>query len=1437
MTSRLLHLSVSLLLAFVLLALGLLALRPPLWAHPSIGEDDPEAKFDDALIDAIAEQGDGGPAPVAAIVLLKEQVAANTLHEIVRTATAARPDTEAPPGSAAALVSRHLQQTAVASQAPLVAEIERLAREGTVSTYLPLWIVNGIAVEATPAALEALAARPEVAEVVLDAYEQYVEPEAARSLAAPAGLAWGVEKIRAAHAWHGLGVDGSGATVAIMDTGVDWRHPALRANYRGRSDTATISHSGHWFDPFESASEAPFDPHGHGTHVAGIAVGQGGLGVAPGASWIAVRIFDSRGYSTLSTIHQGFQWLLAPGGIPALAPDVVNGSWGSAGNVKHFLADIRALRAAGIIPIFAAGNGGPFPGTVGAPASYTETLAVAATDRRDTVAWFSSRGPSPLTQRAKPDVAAPGATVPSALPDGNYGSMTGTSMAAPHVAGVAALVRSARPALAPVAVMRTITETAASFSSPPPENSGGAGRVDAYDAVASRRAHGLLVGTVTHAGRPLAAVTVTVTTPAGVPLSLITDGGGRYRAPLLPGAYSLTIAPFGFHPVRSEAVAVVEGETSRHNFRLMRLPGEHLSGVVRDGADGRPLTATLTVVEAGLRVTAAADGAYSLTLPTGEYTLRINHAGYEFREEVLQILPQRVRRLDFDLVPSRSILLVDSGPWYYASYASIYRRALREVGLGFDEWSIFNPVDGAPTADDLAKYDLVIWSAPNDSPGFVGAGGALDRYLRSGGHLLISGQNVAGIDGTGVITFQRWWHTLLQGKFLSEAEGPFTLTGVEGGPFDGLTFTLNGEESADNQQRPDVVEPRVDSLTQAALTYEDGAIAALEAGWCAPFRALFLGFGLEGVATAAARDELLRRALAAFDAPPVASGLQLASETLDDYLVPGQTLTYTLRLRNLSETVTDTVRLTARSADSAVRWRHEIVTPTVTLGPCASGGSAMSVTAPATFVREGETQVRLVAVGENGAEETVIARFQMPGQTLIVDDDRWYDQEPLYRETLDEAGLPYDFWDTAQRGSPPSQLLNAYEFVLWYTGYDWFRPVTAAEAQALTAYLRQGGRLFLTSQDFLYYHGGEELARHYLGVVDYQESLTPTVLYAGDQTVLGDDGKPLTLQYPFRNFGDGLMPSEHSRAFLWHDQGMAAGTATAGAGWRSVFWGFPAEALPASERAYLLDRAIGWLGDLGESTFVVDRRVGPAASRLYTLTLHNLPTAPNNQVAVTNTLPPGLHLAPESLQGGAHYDPATNRIIWRGSIEPGAQHQIIYEAYVDPRLPVGTRIDNEVFIHYQRHDLRWAQRTSTWVSAPDLSLSRIEADSHSLTPGAAIAYTATLEGRDLLPTGAVTATLHLPEPVQLITDTLSASSGTLSLDGKRIVWRGAVGAREPVRITLLAHGERFLNSRRLSTTLIVDDGVTTPLIRSAPLRLEPYVSYLPLIQSAATESN
>ncbi|MEJ2208782.1 MAG: S8 family serine peptidase, partial [Anaerolineae bacterium] len=452
-----------------------------------------------------------------------------------------------------------LQAEAARSQASLLSFLDAESTAGRVTDVHPFWGLNGVGLTGGAETLLALATRPEVALIREDRWRQWVDPilvPRASTDESPA-LPWNVSQVGADRVWNSFEIDGGGVTVAIMDTGVDWQHPALQAQYRGYKPGGLTVHEGNWFCTTSEAAAYPVDGYGHGTHVAGTVLGravggQPAIGVAPGAQWIAVKTLNDAGWGYDSWIHAAFEWLLAPAGNPALAPDVVNGSWGKAnGESDVFRADLQALRAAGIVPVFAAGNGGPEPETMGSPASYPEAIAVGASNDLDQVLDFSSRGPS-FWGEVKPEVVAPGLDILSSLPGGTYATSYGTSMAAPHVSGLAALLLQADGGLSVDEVEALIAGTALPLGPELPNNDSGRGRIDAYQAVATALQAGSIRGEVrtTAAGSsPIAGAQISVYDEQNQRRAIVqTDEAGLYSVALPAGVYRLLVEAFAFAP-------------------------------------------------------------------------------------------------------------------------------------------------------------------------------------------------------------------------------------------------------------------------------------------------------------------------------------------------------------------------------------------------------------------------------------------------------------------------------------------------------------------------------------------------------------------------------------------------------------------------------------------------------------------------------------------------------------------------------------------------------------------------------------------------------------------------------------------------------------------------------------------------------------------------
>jgi subtilisin family serine protease len=238
---------------------------------------------------------------------------------------------------------------------------------------------------------------------------------------------------------------GEGVVVGIIDTGVHISHEALANNFAGA-----------WSDPYYNSS-GPTDVQSHGTHALGIAVGQSnGIGVAPGAKWIACRGLNHQGSGYDAELLGCGEWMLTANP----RPNVVTNLWGGGYNEDWYNDVVSAWKVANIIPVFGIGNSGSSCNSVVSPGDQLGLISVGDTDVNDAVASFSSRGPA-ASGLQKPEVSAPGDNIVSAGNNGtsSYSIKPGTSMAAPHVAGAVALYLSANPGATYENVFNALTTT------------------------------------------------------------------------------------------------------------------------------------------------------------------------------------------------------------------------------------------------------------------------------------------------------------------------------------------------------------------------------------------------------------------------------------------------------------------------------------------------------------------------------------------------------------------------------------------------------------------------------------------------------------------------------------------------------------------------------------------------------------------------------------------------------------------------------------------------------------------------------------------------------------------------------------------------------------------------------------------------------------------
>ncbi len=481
------------------------------------------------------------------------------------------------------------------------------------------------------------------------------------------------------------GYTGEGMVVGSIDTGVRYTHEALADQYRGSQGAGLTDHNYNWWDPYYGTT-APYDEGSHGSHTVGTMVGFDGgsnqIGLAPDAQWIACLGLPDAGATTAGLLSCA-QFMAAPTRLdgtsadPSKRPHVVNNSWGNCDQTYDdwYEGVIDAWLAAGIYPVFANGNAGncgysypPGLNTVGNPARSYHVTGVGSTGK-DTGAYadHSNWGPTDSLDtlnpngypNLKPQVVAPGVGIRSAYGSSNnaYGIMSGTSMSAPHVSGLIALMWQAAPCLTGDYIN---TETLIQNSAVPipyasgngdegpgnvPNHATGWGEINAQAAIQDARDYcydATLDGYVYDAStsQPLEGVWVTAAAQGNPDNDTIgfTNSSGYYNLPAASGeTYDITASLYSYLPSTVNNVAVPNpGDVISTNLNLTTRDSVTVTGTVTDGTGhGYPLYAKLVIAaedHVQTHYTNPFDGTYRVTLYDGvpyDFTISAMVNGYQ----------------------------------------------------------------------------------------------------------------------------------------------------------------------------------------------------------------------------------------------------------------------------------------------------------------------------------------------------------------------------------------------------------------------------------------------------------------------------------------------------------------------------------------------------------------------------------------------------------------------------------------------------------------------------------------------------------------------------------------------------------------------------------------------------------------------------------------
>jgi uncharacterized repeat protein (TIGR01451 family) len=1363
--------------------------------------------------------------------------------------------------------------------AALLRSLDAAAAAGRASEARSLWIANAVAVEAEPELVREIATRPDVRLITLD---KALRPEpwspgpvADRPTASdPDEALWNIRMIRADDVWQRLGIDGTGSVVAIVDSGVDYHHPVLRERYRGYVGVGNPSNSGNWWCKSQDKLCGrrplyPVDGVGHGTHVTGTALAPDGVGVAPGARWIAARVCVRSDTCYPSWIMESLQWLLES--EPGAIPDVVNISLSIEDSTLLYELT-RALDQAGIVVVAAAGN---HPQMLRSPANHPNVIAVGAVDDTGALWRRSGRGKS-LSGEIKPDLVAPGLAITSTIPGGGWARNSGTSMAAPHVTGAVALLRQAKPDITPHETLEVLRRSATPLSDEVPEPGSGWGLLNIYAAVQSVMDVGQLSGHVVDAddGEPISWATVRVATSVGDPIARSeVDAKGRYSFDLAPDDYLVIAEAFTYRDAPQRDVRVERDKLTQVDFALEPdEPMGYLAGTLRDAETGVRLGGEIRLegVPSQFTITVDKHTGFSQRLPPDTYRLRIAQFGYRVLTDTVKVTAGATSERHYVLTPAPRILLVDGDAWAYGAAVDYFRSSLDRLGYVYHEWPVVDETvgpgtpGGPPSAEEMGAYDLVIWTSSITGPTYVMGARPISAYLNDGGRLLLSGQDALCTDARTENSTDPcnekarpdpYVRDQLHLRVVRDSAQSVVVEGRDDGPLRGLTLRLNGVDSMDNQSMPDVIAVVDDLNTTLIADYPGVGGAAALAGTCDPHRAIALGFGFEGIEGAAARDEVMGRLLTALTVPDPEKGLVALPDQPSRLQGAGGTAEYTVTLHSTGTTPDSYNVGIDSSLWGATLWDATFKEPLegpIELGHCKSQPFGVRVAVP-EGVGRGITSTTTIRVdGASGIERRLRLYTQTPSPVLVVDGDFARNTETRYLEALKHAGVPYDRWVLGlyetRPEPPPDELLARYPSVVWFTGDDWRMDgsLNVPSQRALARYLDEGGRLYFSSADYLTIRGGtpfeDERLFHedYLGVrafvADQGKAHDAPLGGAANSVFAGLQPCALEPRRPGEDFSDRLEPdTAFAESALLSANGQTVATQASRGLFKSLFMAFDAGQMEESCANEVMARALDWFSPMYLSKLEIandGRRTFASGDpvRLRLDLLNNGPRAVDG-IAVRWEMPEGAELDPRYTPPNWSWDEATRTLSWSGDL--ARNQRLIPEPEVvlqlNEDLADNLGMSSTALINAEGITVT---RAAQWrVNAPDLrgSNKSVPDADRNLTRGDAARFVINVRNSGTKAAAGFVVTDTLPTGLVLIPESVFVESGDppdLDSQPGSIIWRGSVSAGSATSMSYSARVTSYRGGWLRNRAILTDEeGESIELsasVFSRPLLLFPW---------------
>ncbi|HET7377116.1 MAG TPA: carboxypeptidase-like regulatory domain-containing protein, partial [Anaerolineae bacterium] len=948
-----------------------------------------------------------------------------------------------------------------------------------------------------------------------------------------------------------------------------------------------------------------------------------------------------------------------------------------------------------------------------------------------------------------------------------------------------------------------------------PNNDYGWGRVDALAAVLVVAHSGLITGVVMRSDNaaPIVLANIHAQSIANNSIDVATNAVGAYTLNAAPGSYTLTVMAFGYLSQTQPNVSVITNTSTHHDFSLAPLPIGVVQGRLIDVTGTKLLSGSIAVLNTP--VTIAVSGTYSIGLPGGTYTLRVQSPLHRILSATIVITANRIITQDFVLADAPGILLVDSGAWYNSSEISYYQQALADNNYAYTLWPIADPASDVPTTATLRQYQAVIWSSPLDSPGYVGADLALDDYLRRGGHLFLSGQDVGFWDGYWLYT--GYYYQRLLARLVADDGPTRQLKGQQ--IFAGQQVTITGAGGADNQTYPDVIASLDPLLAQSVFDYVPGQSGGQSVGLCQPHRSVYLSYGFEAINDRAARDGIISNTFKYFESPR--QRYQYVLDQANEPLIaaPGHVVTGSIDLHNLDElTPATTFSISVSSA-----WNASITPTVMMLNSCAQRSITVAVTVPLSSPIDAQQMITISA--HPIVSPTLIISsavlVKAPASVLLVDDDCWYPVDQPYRDGLSANKISYDRWRVPtswvgdESAVPSLERLNWYPAVMWFTGYDWYQTLTDYDEDTLAHYLSGGGRLLLSSQGYLDEHGLSAFGRKMLGILDFTDTLTTTVAVGPHGSVF--DGLNFgTLNFPYPNLTVAIAPEPGAQVALLGSYSWPVALVNRSGLGKSLFMAFGFEDLPAALQPEAMNRAIGYLSWLGGSQVKFDQ-TSASAGDVVTATIAVLNDMPLTvtHAAYSITLPFST-----TLERG---DP----LIWSGKLRPNQSITSTVVIKLDPGLTAGDIVTLPVRVSDQDHAIQFVTAARLTINSPAFAFD-LRPNRASIRPGGVVAWTLVARNHGVdAPAAQITALL--PFNQLIVSGSLTYNAGFASVMSDTVLWHGAISTGHSLTLTYQMRALSVLSDHVYYGGAAVSAGADVWQTGNW-LTVAPYKTYLPLMR-------